>query len=208
MKVAILIGCSYCNTNQKLKSSEKDILLFEKCIRNYDKIIKISQKNEIYPSKENIINSIVDELNNLNDDDRILIYYTGHGGKEYLIKSNDFKYITSLEIINIINKNLKINNYLFLILDSCYSGQIIDYVNEIPNKKINIITSSSNNEKSKITINNANSCFTIFLCEFIRDINQIKITECLEYFAHKYKNNNLNYSIKIFSNENYNQLWI
>ena len=94
----------------------------------------------LYPTKNNIINNLTNAINNLNENDILIIYYSGHGsrvtdtsgdeisGLDSVIVPIDVTsngYIVDDQLRNIF-KNLKSNFRVLSFFDSCNSGSVCD----------------------------------------------------------------------------------
>lgn len=98
----------------------------------------ITEKADIKPTKENIINQLENFLSNTKDGDTLYIHYSGHGSnvldcnsdekdsKDETIVTSDFKNITDDELYNIIKNKLLSKCNLFAVFDSCHSGSVLD----------------------------------------------------------------------------------
>jgi len=120
-KIAILIGNTYeKNIKYTLHSSDNDIiqiknLLIEKFnyIENNIFILRNS-------TKKNILNLFKNIIKNINSDDQIFFYFTGHGTENGLVTEDD-KILYNFEIRNQFINHLQKDVKMFGLIDSCHS---------------------------------------------------------------------------------------
>ena len=140
---------------------------------------------------------------------KLLIFYSGHGfyPNELNIFNNSSKKISSLELMKEINKELKNNIKLYIILDSCYSGsfQIVPYKKI---REIKLISSTQSLEKSTESIidmknikfksnklfNKKKVQFGTFTFHFLNLLFKLNVTKIDDFK-------------EPFYNENYNYIW-
>lgn len=138
-KKALLIGITYENTKFQLNGCINDIMLIKKILdKNGFTSTILSEKSDIKPTRENIINYLEEFLSNTKDGDHLYIHYSGHGSnildtnndekdkKDETIVTSDFKHISDDEIYNIIKSKLNSKSTLFAVFDSCHSGSVLD----------------------------------------------------------------------------------
>lgn len=153
-------------------------------LNDINSILLTSDKNET--SKTNILNNIDKVCENVSADEKLVIYFSGHGHRisndNYIVPSDNAK-DTELELIMIEDilekmKSSKSKRAL-LILDSCFSGVVENGPKGIMNYKFDnikdyirtssslaLISSSSKNEESfEKSPNNELSLFTTFLVD-------------------------------------------
>lgn len=143
---------------------------------------------------ENItIKNICNIVNNFNNPEIILIYFSGHSNKVGKLKFNNL-FISNNLLLEIINDNLNNMINLYIIIDSCYSEKFTQNINKINYNKLNdiiFITSSRINQTSKefiIVYNPDNfkhclikknpqkipiSIFTFYFTMYLKDIENI-----------------------------------
>jgi hypothetical protein len=157
---------------------------------------------------DNIIKLISDSSNVIN---KLLIFYSGHGfyPNQLNIFNNSSKKLTSTELIKEINKELKNNIKLYIILDSCYSGsfQIVPYKKI---KEVKLIASTESLGKSTESIidvkniklksnklfNNKNKIkFGTFTFHFLNLLSKLNVTKIDDFK-------------KPFYSDDYNYIWL
>lgn len=165
---------------------------------------------------ENItIKNICNIVNNFNNPEIILIYFSGHSNKHGKIKFYK-SYISNIDILKNINNYIKNKSECYFIIDSCYSEKFT-YNNNFESltniNNIYFLVSSQSNQTSKEFIVKYNpelftfspikektkipiSIFTYYLSTYLKEITYIKDIE----------NNIINKNIWIIINKKYNQL--
>jgi hypothetical protein len=146
-KKALLIGCNYIGSSYELKGCINDINTIGNMLGSWGfDVIKMSDREsgDKYPTRKNIIdnlNSAIDSINGIFDDNAcLIIYYSGHGsqvadvngdeisGKDSVIIPLDFRQqgiILDDTIRSILIKAYE-NRKILTIFDSCNSGSICD----------------------------------------------------------------------------------
>ncbi|KAL1563590.1 metacaspase-9 [Salvia divinorum] len=141
-KWALLVGCNYPNTANKLHGCHNDVLAMHEVLTtrfgfepNYVKLLIDKPGNPIMPTGANIkkaLNSMVDQAE---EGDVLFFHYSGHGTlikqphntskKEEAIVPCDFNLITSMDFRQLVNRVPKGATFTIL-SDSCHSGGLID----------------------------------------------------------------------------------
>jgi hypothetical protein len=185
-RVAILIGCNDYDNLPALRCPVSDVSEMSKALKDaeiggFQEIYSFTDHEpnyEILPQIEEIITG------NLNLNDTLLIFFSGHGkldqlGKLYLALKNtkntsmDSTSIAIERIISYIDRSRC--KTVLIILDCCYSGAIkgvfhksgVDdaFTSAIQGRGIQIITSSTGMEQSHEKEGDTNSIFTKFFIE-------------------------------------------
>ena len=126
-KIAIIIGLNYENTPNHLFGCINDTLIIKTLLtKNYNynpKNIILCNDNgttQIIPSKNNILKIFNTITNNITKFKTIFLYFSGHGGKNYLALINNellFHYELKEYFIDKINTNIN----LIAVIDTCHS---------------------------------------------------------------------------------------
>lgn len=138
-KMALLIGINYIDTSNELSGCINDAESIETYLKNKNfNIKKMTDLTDVKPTKENIMNSLKESLQNLNKGDLLFVYYSGHGsytfdsngnevdGRDELIIPLDFNYIVDDELKSIINTYAKPDTNIVALFDCCNSGTALD----------------------------------------------------------------------------------
>lgn len=137
------------NTNVKIVK-----MGLERCLKLSPENIKVCKglhRNEI--NKGEFIKFLSENISDMNDDDTLILYFTGHGDKGKIVLSDGS--MTYQELMDIIEQK-QIKNKV-LILDCCYAGSFdIDKVDIEPNSDMQyliehgyaLMASCSENEES------------------------------------------------------------
>jgi hypothetical protein len=142
-KYAVLIGCNYTGTNFALNGCINDVGFIKDVLQplgfSITTMIDTSTGSN-YPTKNNIITNLTNSINNLNDNDILVIYYSGHGsqvqdfnndevsGLDSVIVPIDVRsngYIIDDQLRNIF-KSVKSTTRVLAFFDSCNSGSVCD----------------------------------------------------------------------------------
>jgi len=165
---ALLVGINYKKTKYELNGCINDVnsisqYLNSKNISN-DSILSLTDDTEIKPTKENIVEMFKKLLKDANSGDNLVFYYSGHGS--YIVNTSDnkdtepfddvlvtidFKYIVDDDLNEYIHKYLKPDVNLFVLIDCCHSGTMLDLRYNYPlkiNDNVHI------DESSKDTLSN------------------------------------------------------
>lgn len=157
-KKALLVGINYKNTINELNGCINDVLLMQSLLtsKGFSDITLLTDDTELLPTKQNIVNSIIEILDNSKEGDLVCFYYSGHGSnimdrnndekdrRDEVIVPLDLNYLLDDELKQIFNANLKPNVTAFCIFDSCFSGSVLDL-------KFNYLYLKN---KTKVVINN------------------------------------------------------
>lgn len=137
---ALIIGINYIGTDYELYGCINDALNMKQFVstRGCDKILMMTDKESIKPTKINIMAGLANMLSNTKDGETSVFYYSGHGtnitdtngdetdGKDECIFTLDAKVLLDDELNIIIRKYLKPTAKLFILCDSCHSGTLFD----------------------------------------------------------------------------------
>jgi hypothetical protein len=137
---ALIVGINYIGTNVELRGCINDATNIKEFVsaRGCDKILMMTDKEPIKPTKNNILTGLRFLLSNIKDGESAMFYYSGHGtnvndttsdetdGKDECLFSLDGKTIIDDELNAIIKNNLKPNATLFILCDCCNSGTMFD----------------------------------------------------------------------------------
>lgn len=139
MKYALLIGINYKNTNHQLNGCINDVMSIGYILENtYNYSINyMTDDTEIKPTRNDILYKLNELFNNINDDDTILIYFSGHGtyfkdinndeidNQDEALFTIDSKIILDDDLNNLIQNNDKKFN-IKMFFDCCHSGTLVD----------------------------------------------------------------------------------
>jgi len=151
MKIKLLLfGLNYKNTNHELNGCINDTLLMKNCLEKYleidqNEILLLTDDTDIKPTKNNIINSINQSIEEVNNGkyDTLWVHYSGHGtyikdtnndenkendgniAKDEALYTLDDDIIIDDELNEIFSK-LNSNKKLICIFDCCHSGTALD----------------------------------------------------------------------------------
>lgn len=165
---ALLVGINYKNTKYELNGCINDVNSISQYLRSKnisnDNILSLTDDTEIKPTKENIVEMFKKLLKDANSGDNLVFYYSGHGS--YIVNTSDnkdtepyddvlvtidFKYIVDDDLNEYIHKYLKPNVNLFVLIDCCHSGTMLDLRYNYPLK---IDDNVHIDESSKDTLSN------------------------------------------------------
>ncbi len=142
-KYALIIGINYTGTNFGLNGCINDALNVNKLLSSYGFEITLMHDNQpasLYPSKNNIITQITNNVAKLTENDILVIYYSGHGalitdtngdeisGKDSVIvpiNVNTQGYISDDYIRSLLVAAVS-NSKIFGVFDCCNSGSVCD----------------------------------------------------------------------------------
>jgi hypothetical protein len=175
VKKALLIGCNYSTTSNRLYGCINDcLLMLDMLITHfgYQQSDILFLRDDIYPSysilypsKLNILNAFKNLVNLTNkvDIEHIFSSYSGHGSNtidisgdeldgydEFLVPSDYFtnRSIITDDELNTILKNISPNTKCFFIFDCCMSGTILDLPYSYNYNDNNIIEKVENTSNS------------------------------------------------------------
>jgi hypothetical protein len=166
IKVGLLIGCNYRGTKAELRGCINDTTtihneLFPK--RCYDYILTLTDDSPILPTKNNILFQLQKMLNILEDGDTFFLHCSGHGtqqedvnndekdGKDEIFITLDMKAITDDTFQNIF-KSIQKKINIFILMDCCHSGTIIDLPYSLQDSNGNIIKNNSEQFNANIVM--------------------------------------------------------
>lgn len=152
IKVGLLVGCNYKGTTSELRGCINDVKTVEKELfpkRDYDYLLTLTDDSPILPTRENILSNLKQMLDKLEDGDTFFFHCSGHGtqhkdrshdetdGKDEAFVSLDMKIITD-DLLQMIFQSVRKRVNIFILMDCCHSGTIIDlpYSLQSPNGKI------------------------------------------------------------------------
>jgi len=162
---ALMVGINYENTSHELRGCINDLeSLREYLISNNglvwpDEICSLTDRTIIKPTRETILEKYKKLLKESKPGDTLFFTYSGHGsytldlnndeldGRDEVLVCIDNKGITDDELKEITQNNLKENVNIFILLDCCHSGTLMDL-------KYNYLSSD---DYSKIVVNDKNS---------------------------------------------------
>lgn len=148
VKKALIIGINYTGTSSQLNGCINDAKSIELYLKekNFTNIKMLTDETDVKPTRVNILNEIKSLLENSNKNDRLFIYYSGHGsytvdrngdeldGKDELLVPLDFNYIKDDELKQIIGSYGKPDTNLIALFDCCNSGTALDLKYQILEK--------------------------------------------------------------------------
>lgn len=228
-KKGLLIGINYTGSYNELYGCINDTIDVSNVLKQKGyEIIFINDNSEIKPTKENILNSIKELLQNSYYGDKLVLYYSGHGSqirdynneeidnKDEIIITYDEKYISDDEFQILLNENMKKGVKINIFMDCCNSGTQFDlkYVYK-PKWKVNknykningnviMISGCRDNEVSyEAYINNKNSgAFTFTLLKYIN--NNFNYNKLMNIINKQLKKNYFNQKPQLSSNYKFN----
>ena len=142
-KYALVIGINYTGTSFSLNGCINDALNVNKLLESWGfetVVMTDNQTGALYPSKNNIISQISNHIGKINENDILVIFYSGHGalitdtsgdelsGKDSVIVPIDTKtqsYISD-DYIRSLLAPAKPNSKVLGIFDCCNSGSVCD----------------------------------------------------------------------------------
>ena len=139
-KNALLVGINYTGTQNELFGCINDVNSIKERISNngFNNINVLTDLTTKKATRDNILAEFKNLLINSSQGDLLFFLYSGHGsyeldrngdeqdGYDELIVSCDEKIITDDELKTLIQKYLKKNVTLFAMVDSCFSGSVLD----------------------------------------------------------------------------------
>jgi hypothetical protein len=152
IKVGLLVGCNYRGTTSELRGCINDVQTIEKELfpkRDYDYILTLTDDTVILPTRQHILSNLKQMLDKLEDGDTFFFHCSGHGtqqndlnndetdGKDEAFVSLDMKIITD-DLLQMLFQSVKKKVNIFILMDCCHSGTIIDlpYSLQSPNGKV------------------------------------------------------------------------
>lgn len=161
---ALMVGINYRNTNNELRGCINDVNSLKKFLNDKNKvdfsnICTLTDDTFLKPTRDNILEKYKELLINSKEGDILYFTFSGHGsyttdrngdeldGKDELLVSIDNRGIVDDELKEIAQQYLKDNVTLFVLLDCCHSGTLLDL-------KYNYL---SKNDFNHVVINDKNS---------------------------------------------------
>ena len=166
-KKALLIGCNYTGTQHKLNGCINDVNnIRDRLSKKYlfEDITTMTDKTEVKPTKNNIVEGLKNLLSNNNPGDILFFSFSGHGtntidtsgdekdGRDEMLVPLDMDCISDDEIKSIIQTHLNKDVTLFALIDCCHSGSILDLRYQYSNNDSD--NTISNNQGNYNTIGN------------------------------------------------------
>ena len=141
-KKALLVGINYTGTAYELYGCINDVNSVKDRIAQNGftdaDITTLTDLTDNKPTKHNILSELEKLLVNSKEGDLLFFSYSGHGsytldrngdeadGYDELLVSCDLQGVTDDELKLVIQTHLKENVTLFAMIDSCYSGSVLD----------------------------------------------------------------------------------
>jgi hypothetical protein len=139
-KKALLIGINYIGSPYELYGCIDDANRVKDLLtkRGFSEIKILSEKNDIKPTKNVILDEFKKFIINANSGDVLFFYFSGHGsyildknndetdGRDEMIVSSDIKGVLDDEFKNILSQNMKRDVTIVGLFDSCHSGTMFD----------------------------------------------------------------------------------
>jgi len=173
---ALMVGINYRNTNSELRGCINDVNSLKKFLNNknkvdYSNICTLTDDTSLKPTRDNILDKYKQLLINSKEGDILYFTFSGHGsytrdrngdeldGKDELLVSIDNKGITDDELKNIAQQYLKHNVTLFVLLDCCHSGTLLDLkYNYLSKNNFNHVIVNDKNSETKGNIYFISGC--------------------------------------------------
>ena len=161
---ALMVGINYRNTESELRGCINDVNSLKNFLNDKNKVDNsniciLTDDTTLKPTRDNILEKYKQLLINSKEGDILYFTFSGHGsytidrngdeldGNDELLVSIDNRGITDDELKNIAQEYLKDNVTLFVLLDCCHSGTLLDL-------KYNYL---SKNDFNDVVINDSNS---------------------------------------------------
>lgn len=140
MKFGLLYGCNYKETPYELNGCINDAKRSYEWLKtnnSYDDLQLLTDETDDKPTRDNIISYLKELVSKVKANDFIFIHFSGHGtqirdisgderdGKDEVFVSLDLKGIVDDEIATILKAIPKGVN-VFILMDCCHSGTIVD----------------------------------------------------------------------------------
>lgn len=157
IKVGLLVGCNYRGTSSELRGCINDVQTIEKEIfpkRDYDYVLTLTDDTPIPPTRKHILNNLKQILDKLQDGDTFFFHCSGHGtqqtdlnkdekdGKDEAFVSIDHKVITD-DFFQKLFQSVQKKVNIFILMDCCHSGTIIDLPYSLQSPNGNVIKNNS-----------------------------------------------------------------
>jgi hypothetical protein len=203
IKVGLLIGCNYKGTESELNGCINDVQtvhneLFPK--RDYDYILTLTDETPILPTRKNILTNLKQILEKLEDGDTFFFHCSGHGtqqndlnhdeidGKDEAFVSLDMKIITD-DIFQSIFQSVHKKVNIFILMDCCHSGTIIDLPYSLQSPNGNIIKNNSSIFYPNIVMISGCQDKQVSYDSFINNKHQGALTFAFKTALHNFGNN-------------------
>ena len=173
---ALMVGINYKNTQSELRGCINDVNSLKNYFNKTQKlndndICTLTDDTRLKPTRQNILEKYKELLENAKEGDIIYFTYSGHGsytldksgdeldGKDELLVSIDHKGISDDELKKIAATYLKDGVTLFVLLDCCHSGTLLDLkYNYLSKNDFNEVIINNRNEESKSNIYFISGC--------------------------------------------------
>lgn len=167
---AILIGIQQYKKSgmSRLDGPYSDVSNIEKFIKhdsiNITKMLDFDDC-KIKPTRTNIIHMMNNMYNDCKENDKVLIYYSGHGTNLRTVSKDEYdqnydqamnvmnnEYVRDNELYSYITKNIPNGVEVYVIMDCCHSGDILDLKHKLVGNKFKEIRHNSEQLKNKIVL--------------------------------------------------------
>jgi hypothetical protein len=173
---ALMVGINYKNTNNELRGCINDVNSLKKFLNDknkvdYSNICTLTDDTSLKPTRNNILEKYKQLLINSKEGDILYFTFSGHGSytidrngdeldeKDELLVSIDNRGISDDELKNIAQEYLKDNVTLFVLLDCCHSGTLLDLkYNYLSNNNFNDVVINDKNSETKGNIYFISGC--------------------------------------------------
>ena len=168
---ALIIGINRYSDRMSLSNCVNDANAIADILTSCGyEVIKLTDETENKPTKNNILNGALTEMNLKKNRGNVLFYFSGHSEKDqngnfYLIPQDADGNPSSFINENELKEHLCELNHAAIIIDACNSGELKHI---IKNNQI-IIASSRENEPSNEDWIKPYSVFTYYLCEAFKE---------------------------------------
>lgn len=140
MKFGLLFGCNYKGSPYELNGCMNDATRSYEWLKNvnkYNDLKLMTDDTNEKPTRENIMSSLKELVSKVKANDFIFIHFSGHGtqikdisgdekdGKDEVFISLDLQGIVDDEMVEILKQIPKGVN-VFILMDCCHSGTIVD----------------------------------------------------------------------------------
>lgn len=166
---ALIIGIQKYNSSSmpSLDGPYADILNIQQFVKSMNPCANImtldDHNNNNNPTRNNIINELNNIYNDVNSEEIVIIYYSGHGSN--ISSSNNDEYdVYYDQVMNVLNNEIIKDNELhtlivknkpnkniktIVIFDCCHSGDILDLDYKLTDDKFTKIRNINNQNKNK-----------------------------------------------------------
>ena len=132
-KYAVVMGTNYPNTPYQLYGCENDVHASAPLLRGKGYTVTTLCDDGPKPTRANILNAITDVLKKATNGARVVLTFSCHGTfekgaleVEQLIVPSDFKYISDVELKNVLRLYLKKGVSVFVLFDNCHSASTMN----------------------------------------------------------------------------------